>query len=111
MGAVPEHAAPGVEPGGSRSDAGLENGLTDTERAVLEFERGWWRHGGAKESAIAELFGMTATRYYQTLNVLIDSPAALAADPMLVKRLRRLRAQRQQARQARRLTDLPAAGR
>ena len=41
---------------------------------------------------------MSATRYYQVLNTLIDSPAALEADPMLVKRLRRLRASRQRAR-------------
>lgn len=46
---------------------------------------------------------MSATRYYQTLNALIDSPEALAFDPMLVKRLRRLRASRQRARSARRL--------
>ena len=31
---------------------------------------------------------MSATRYYQLLNGLIESEAALAADPMLVKRLR-----------------------
>jgi hypothetical protein len=34
---------------------------------------------------------------------LIDRPAAIEADPMLVKRLRRLRAARQRARSARRL--------
>ena len=77
--------------------------LSERDAAILEFERGWWRHGGAKESAVAELFGLTATRYYQVLNALIDTPAALEADPMLVKRLRRLRTSRQQARMARRL--------
>jgi hypothetical protein len=46
---------------------------------------------------------MSATRYYQVHNTHIDRPAALAADPMLVKRLRRLRATRQRARSARRL--------
>jgi len=46
---------------------------------------------------------MSATRYYQVLNELIDTPGALAADPMLVKRLRRLRATRQRQRSARRL--------
>ena len=46
---------------------------------------------------------MSATRYYQVLNALIDNPVALAADPMLVKRLRRLRSSRQRARSARRL--------
>ena len=52
-----------------------------------------------------ELFGLSATRYYQVLNALIDSPAALAQDPMLVKRLRRMRSTRQRARSARRLSD------
>jgi hypothetical protein len=46
---------------------------------------------------------MSTTRYYQVLNALIDTPSALAADPMLVKRLRRLRATRQRQRSARRL--------
>ena len=46
---------------------------------------------------------MSATRYYQVLNALIDAPAALAHDPMLIKRLRRMRASRQRARTARRL--------
>jgi hypothetical protein len=82
---------------GSAADA-----LTDREREILAFERQWWRFAGAKEQAIRELFGLSATRYYQALNALIDRPAALAADPMLVKRLRRLRTTRQRARAARR---------
>ncbi|HYT11052.1 MAG TPA: DUF3263 domain-containing protein, partial [Mycobacteriales bacterium] len=57
----------------------------------------------AKEQAISDQLGLSATRYYQVLNALIDRPEALAADPMLVKRLRRLRASRQRARSARRL--------
>jgi hypothetical protein len=80
-----------------------QDGLTRREREILAFERQWWRYAGAKEQAIRELFDMSATRYYQVLNALIDSPAALAADPMLVKRLRRLRATRQRQRSARRL--------
>lgn len=77
-------------------------GLSERERAILDFERSWWRYAGAKEQAIRDLFDMSATRYYQVLNTLIDHPAALAADPMLVKRLRRLRAARQRSRQVRR---------
>ena len=73
------------------------------DREILAFERQWWKYAGAKEQAIRELFDMSATRYYQVLNALIDRPEALAADPMLVKRLRRLRAGRQRARSARRL--------
>jgi Protein of unknown function (DUF3263) len=79
------------------------DGLTSRDREILSFERQWWKYAGAKEQAIRELFDMSATRYYQVLNALIDRPEALAADPMLVKRLRRLRASRQRARSARRL--------
>jgi hypothetical protein len=77
--------------------------LSERDQMILEFERQWWKYAGAKEQAMREKFGMSATRYYQALNALIDRPAALAADPMLVKRLRRLRAARQRARSARRL--------
>src|SRR5947207_3950890 len=77
--------------------------LTERDRAILSFERQWWKYAGAKEQAIRELFDMSATRYYQVLNTLIDAPAALAVDPLLVKRLRRLRAGRQRQRSARRL--------
>jgi hypothetical protein len=76
--------------------------LSARDRQILDFERQWWKYAGAKEQAIRELFGMSATRYYQVLNALIDTPDAIAHDPMLVKRLRRLRAARQRARSARR---------
>jgi hypothetical protein len=77
--------------------------LSERDLQILEFERQWWKYAGAKEQAVRDLFGMSATRYYQVLNALIDTPAAMAADPMLVKRLRRMRASRQRARSARRL--------
>lgn len=79
--------------------------LSDRDREILAFERQWWKYAGAKEQAVRELFDLSATRYYQVLNALIDSPAALAHDPMLVKRLRRMRSSRQRARSARRLSD------
>lgn len=73
-------------------------GLTRREHEMLAFERHWWRHAGAKETAIRDRFGMQPTRYYQVLNALVDRPAALAADPLRVRRLRRLRSARQRAR-------------
>ena len=75
----------------------------ERDRAILDFERQWWKYAGAKEQAARDLFDMSATRYYQVLNALIDRPEALVHDPMLVKRLRRLRSSRQRARSARRL--------
>lgn len=77
--------------------------LTAMEQEILGFERQWWKYPGAKEQAIREKFDMSATCYYQTLNALIDSPAALAHDPLLVKRLARMRSSRQKARTAKRL--------
>ena len=77
--------------------------LSDRDREILAFERQWWKYAGSKEQAIKELFDMSSTRYYQVLNGLINNPAALAEDPMLIKRLRRLRDQRQRTRSARRL--------
>ncbi|MGW6278324.1 DUF3263 domain-containing protein [Kribbella sp. NPDC055071] len=78
-------------------------GLSERDAAILAFERHWWKYAGAKEQAIRDQFQMSATRYYQVLNALIDRPEALAHDPLLTKRLRRLRAARQRARSARRL--------
>jgi uncharacterized protein DUF3263 len=95
-------AVPAPESADGASD-GLAEGLQRRDRDILAFERQWWKYAGAKEQAIRELFDMSATRYYQVLNNLIDTPEALAADPMLVKRLRRLRASRQRQRSARRL--------
>ena len=77
--------------------------LTDRERRILAFERQWWSHAGAKEKAIRDEFEVSATRYYQLLNELLEKRAALEADPMLVKRLRRLRTERQRGRAAKRL--------
>ena len=65
--------------------------LSARDLDVLAFERAWWRRGGRKEEAIREEFGISAARYYQVLGALIETPAALREDPMLVKRLQRLR--------------------
>lgn len=69
-------------------------GLSERDRAMLAFEREWWKLPGAKESAIKERFGLSATQYYQQLNKLADTQEALAADPLLVKRIQRRRASR-----------------
>ena len=88
---------------GERTAPSAPVGLSEREVAILAFERQWWKSPGAKEQAVREEFGLSGTRYYQLLNELIETTAALEADPMLVKRLRRLRASRKRARSARRL--------
>ena len=75
--------------------------LSERDMQILDFERSWWKHAGVKEQAIKERFEMSATRYYQVLNELIEDPAAMAHDPILIKRLKRLRMYRQKQRVAR----------
>jgi len=75
--------------------------LTERERAMLTFERLWWRHAGAKEQAIRETFDLSSTHYYRLLNALLDVPAATEFDALVVGRLRRLRASRARRRAGR----------
>ena len=81
-------------------DASLQLGsnLSDLEVRILDFERQWWKYAGAKDAAIKELFDLSTRSYYELLNNLIDREDALAASPLLVKRLRRLRQARISAR-------------
>ena len=72
--------------------------LTDRDRAILDFERGWWLLPDSKGAAIRAHLAVSPPRYYQLLNVLVDDPAAAAYDPMVVRRLRRARQRRRQAR-------------
>lgn len=84
-----------------RMPASSAGGLTDREQRVLDMERREWRSPGAKELAVRTELGLSSARYYQVLNALLDSPEALRADPMLVKRLRRIRDARVHARRVR----------
>jgi hypothetical protein len=88
---------------GAAASEPADGALSERDVAILAFERRWWRHVGAKEQAIREEFRLSAARYYQVLGALIDAPAALAYDPMLVKRLQRMRDARLAARAARSL--------
>lgn len=65
--------------------------LDERSQQILTLEKLWWKYAGAKEQAITKQFSMSTTNYYQLLNQLIETDAALAYDPMLVKRLRRAR--------------------
>jgi len=68
---------------------------------VLEFEGAWAGRTGAKASAIRAEFDIAPARYYQLLSAILDSPAALRHDPLLVRRLQRMRDARAAARASR----------
>lgn len=73
-------------------------GLTDREKAILDFERSWWTLDGAKDSLIRERFQCSAESYYQELNRVLEDPGAIDYDPLVVRRLHRLRDRRRRAR-------------
>jgi hypothetical protein len=72
--------------------------LRDRDRAILDFERGWWLEPGAKADGVRARLDMSPTAYYRLLNHLIDDPAAADYDPLVVRRLRRARSERRRAR-------------
>ncbi|WP_249999566.1 DUF3263 domain-containing protein [Actinoplanes sp. M2I2] len=92
-GPEPPAAEPDVAPAGAARPA-----LSEREQQILAFEARWWKHAGSKEQAIRDTFDLGSTRYYQLLNTLLDNPAALEHDPVLVGRLRRLRSTRARTR-------------
>ena len=67
----------------------LPRTLSESELTVLAIERRQFKYSAQKEKLIREKLDLNATRYYQMLNSLLDNPLALAAEPMLINRLRR----------------------
>ena len=77
-----------------------ERPLSDRERAILDFERGWWTlaDGSSKEQAIRAQLDLSAARYYEILGSLLDVRAAMDYDPLVIRRRRRNRDDRRRAR-------------
>jgi hypothetical protein len=94
---APRDAEP-TAPEATPAAAAPADGLTEREEQILAFEAKWWKHAGSKEQAIRDSFDLSSTRYYQLLNGLLDNPAALERDPVLIGRLRRLRSTRARTR-------------
>ena len=88
-----------------RGHDGAPMELTPRERAVLDFERGWWRLPGPKESAIRARFAMSPTSYYRLVGELLDRTDAFVYDPLTVARLRRRRDERRRVRDEARRAD------
>ena len=72
--------------------------LTQRDREILDFERTWWDSPAPKDVQVLERFELSATRYQQLLTVLLEDEAAMAYDPLVVRRLQRQRERRRRAR-------------
>lgn len=72
--------------------------LSDTDAALLEIESQVWLYRGRKEAAIREATGLSLMQAMQRVNVLIDTEAAIAHDPITCRRLRAKRARSRRTR-------------
>jgi hypothetical protein len=79
--------------------------LNERELAIIEFEASWFNLDEDRHDAIRARFACSVEDYNLELNRVIDHPAALLADPLVVRRLRRHRERRRRA-----LIDGTAAG-
>ena len=68
--------------------------LTSRQRAMLEFERTWWQSDEPRAELIATRFGCSTDQYADELAQVLALPAALAHDPMVVRRHMRRRSRR-----------------
>lgn len=69
--------------------------LTERDRHMLTMAGARYKHQGARESEIGQLVNLTATAFYQRVAQLADTEAALAWNPMLIRRLRDARGSRE----------------
>lgn len=58
------------------------------DKAILDLAAALPSAAGAEQEAIRSTLHMTRTQYFRRLNLVIDTEAALAYAPMLVRRLR-----------------------
>jgi Protein of unknown function (DUF3263) len=72
--------------------------LTEREKAILDFERTWWKLDEPKDLLIRERFQCAVLDYDQELNSVLERSEAVEYDPLGVRRLRRLRDRRRRAR-------------
>lgn len=68
--------------------------LTERDLAMLQFEATWFTLDEDRHDAIRARFACSVEDYNLELNRVIDHPAALLADQLVVRRLRRHRERR-----------------
>ena len=71
--------------------------LSERHAAMLDFERSWWSNEEPRDQVIRARFQCSPDEYHAELTTVLDDPAAMDHDPLVVRRLKWLR------RRARRL--------
>ena len=67
---------------------------------MLDFERSWWDNDEPREHVIRARFQCSPDEYHAELTAVLEDPAALEHDPLVVRRLTRLRLRARRIRQA-----------
>jgi hypothetical protein len=65
--------------------------LSERHAAMLDFERSWWSNTEPRDQVIRARFQCSPDEYHAELTAVLDDPAALDHDPLVVRRLKRLR--------------------
>jgi hypothetical protein len=79
------------------NDQSTSEQLTEREQAMLAFEATWFTIDEDRVDAIRARFACSLEEYNLDINRVIDNPAALEVDPLVVRRLRRHRDRRRRA--------------
>ena len=72
--------------------------LDERSAAMLDFERAWWNDTEPRDQAIRVRFQCSPEEYHAELTKVLDDPAAMDDDPLVVRRLKRLRLRARKAR-------------
>lgn len=71
--------------------------LSERHQAMLQFEAQWFTLDQDRHEVIRARFGCSVEDYNLEINQVIDQPAAMEHDPLVVRRLRRHRDRRRRA--------------
>ncbi|WP_394939591.1 DUF3263 domain-containing protein [uncultured Ilumatobacter sp.] len=72
--------------------------LSERHAAMLDFERSWWSNEEPRDQVVRARFQCSPENYQAELAAVLDDPAAMEHDPLVVRRLKRLRLRARQAR-------------
>ena len=71
--------------------ANLSGMLSERHAAMLDFERSWWTNSEPRERVIRAQFQCSPDEYHAELARVLEDPAAIEHDALVVRRLTRLR--------------------
>ena len=72
--------------------------LSERHAAMIDFERSWWNNSRPRDQVIRARFQCSPEEYHAELTAVLDDPAAMDHDPLVVRRLKRLRLRARKAR-------------